>query len=102
MIFEITPEQIRSLNDSDLRKLIAYLCEQELRAQKQSPVAVTAGGNQNAKDGGIDVRVALPDGSAITGYVPSATTGFQVKAQDMPRAEVLEEMAPKGFLRPSI
>jgi hypothetical protein len=102
MIFEITPEQIGSLNDSDLRKLIAYLCEQELRAQKQSPVAVTAGGNQNAKDGGIDVRVALPDGSAITGYVPSATTGFQVKAQDMPRAEVLEEMAPKGFLRPSI
>jgi hypothetical protein len=48
-------------------------------AQGHCPSAVTWGGHQNAGDGGIDVRVALPTGAAISGYVPKAATGFQVK-----------------------
>lgn len=102
MIFEVTDKQIERLNDSDLRTLVAFLCAQTLRTQGHSPAAVTAGGNQNAKDGGIDVRVELPAGTAVSGYVPAAATGLQVKAQDMPRASVIEEMVPDGVLRPSI
>ena len=102
MIFEATDDQIALLNDTDLRTLVGYLCEEEVRKQGHSPAAVTRGGNQTAKDGGIDVRVALVPGSQIVGYVPAAATGFQVKAQDMPRQEVLNEMAPKGILRESI
>ncbi|MGE0278790.1 MAG: hypothetical protein AB7R40_25620 [Nitrospiraceae bacterium] len=82
MIFEITDEQIKALTDADLRTLVGYLCEEDLRTQSYSPSAVTRGGHQNASDGGIDVRVDLPDGAAPTGYVPAAATGFQVKAQD--------------------
>ena len=102
MIFEVTDDQIERLNDTDLRTLVGHLCEEEVRKQGHSPAAVTRGGNQTAKDGGIDVRVALASGSQIAGYVPTAATGFQVKAQDMPRQEVLDEMAPKGVLRESI
>jgi hypothetical protein len=102
MIFEVTDDQVELLNDADLRTLVGYLCEEDVRAHGHSPVAVTRGGHQNAKDGGIDVRVNLPDGAATSGYVPAVATGFQVKAQDMPSQKILDEMAPDGALRESI
>jgi len=58
-MFEIEGQHIAELNDEDLRTLIARLCEAELHC-KGSPIsAVTAGGDQNAPDGGLDVRVDL-------------------------------------------
>ena len=102
MILEVTGDQIAQLSDSDLRTLVGYLCEREVRAHGHSPATVTWGGHQNAADGGIDVRVTLGKGATISGYVPKAVAGFQVKAQDMPRAAILTEMAPGGFVRPSI
>lgn len=102
MIFEVTDDHIECLSDTDLRTLVGHLCEQEISRHGYSPSAVTRGGNQTAKDGGIDVRVALAPGSPITGYVAAAATGYQVKAQDMPRHEILNEMAPRGILRESI
>lgn len=102
MIFEVTDEQIERLNDADLRTLVGFLCEEEVKLHGHSPVSVTRGGNQNAADGGIDVRVDLHENAAIAGYVPVPATGFQVKAQDMPRQLILSEMAPGGVLRSSI
>ena len=102
MILEVTADQIAELNDTDLRTLVGYLCELEVRAQGHSPSAVTWGGHQNAGDGGIDVRIALPAGAVVSGYVPKPTTGYQVKAQDMPHGAIVKEMAPGGVLLPSI
>lgn len=102
MVLEVTGEQIAQLNDTDLRTLVGYLCEREVLAHGHSPSAVTWGGHQNAGDGGIDVRVSLLAGAAISGYVPKAATGYQVKAQDMPRSAILSEMAPGGAVLPSI
>lgn len=102
MILEVTADQIADLTDTDLRTLVGYLCEREVRTHGHSPSAVTWGGHQNAGDGGIDVRVALSAGAAISGYVPKPTTGFQVKAQDMPHGAILKEMAPGGIVLPSI
>lgn len=102
MILEVTGDQIAQLDDTALRTLVGYLCEREVRAHGQSPSAVTWGGHQNASDGGIDVRVALPTCVMISGYVPKAETVFQVKAQDMPRGAILKEMAPGGVILPSI
>lgn len=102
MILEVTGEQIAQLNDSDLRTLVGHLCEREVRSVGHSSSAVTWGGHQNAGDGGIDVRVSLLPDAAISGYVPKAATGFQVKAQDMPRAAILKEMAPGEVVLPSI
>src|SRR5438552_18921454 len=78
-MFEITPDDIARLSDEELRSLVGFLCEAELRSRGFPVSAVTWGGNQNAADGGIDVRVALPAGTAINGFVPRPLVGFQVK-----------------------
>ena len=101
MIFNVTPEHIEKLDDSDLRELVGYLAEQEILKAGYSPKEVTWGGHQNAPDGGIDVRVSLENGK-LSGYVPNKQTGFQVKAQAMPPMEIQREMRPKGKLRESI
>ena len=91
-MFDITGDDIAALNDEDLRTLVGRLCEAELRKQGLPLTAVTYGGNQTAKDGGLDVRVSLPPETAITGFVPEAATGFQAKKSDMPRAGILDEI----------
>ncbi len=101
-MFEITSDDISLLGDDDLRTLIGRLCEAEMRRRGLATSAVTWGGAQTAKDGGLDVRVSLPVGTVITGFVPTAQTGFQVKTPDMPRSKILEEMKPDGVLRPVI
>jgi hypothetical protein len=103
-MLEITCDDIAALSDAHMRTLIGLLCEAEMRRRGLPTSVVTFGGNQDAKDGGLDVRVALPAGTAIDGFVPKPATGFQVKKPDMPRAEILDEMKPKpgGVLRPVI
>jgi hypothetical protein len=98
-MLEITGEDISGLNDTDLRSLIGLLCEADLREQGIPTAGVTWGGHQNAKDGGIDVRVELNSTPVEDGFIPRSNTGFQVKKPDMPRAAILEEMKPNGELR---
>ena len=57
------------------------------------------GGNQDAKDGGIDVRVDVNASLLEDSFVPRAKTGFQLKKPDTPRVEILKEMSYKGNLR---
>lgn len=101
-MFDVTPDDIAQLNDVDLRELVGRLCEAELTSRGLSTAAVTWGGNQTAADGGLDVRVALPAGTPINGYIPRFSTGFQVKTPDMARAAILAEMRPDGAIRPVI
>jgi hypothetical protein len=103
-MFEISGDDISLLNDTDLRTLTGLLCEAEMRRRGLPSSAVTYGGSQTAKDGGLDVRVAVPVGPPIEGFVPKPQTGFQVKKQDMPRGDILDEMKPKPAraLRPVI
>ena len=99
-MLEISADDIANLNDEDLRSLVGQLCEAELRAHGLSPAAVTWGGNQNAADGGIDVRVSGEN--LIGGFLPRPNTGFQVKKTDFAPALIAPEMRPSGVLRPSI
>lgn len=101
-MLEITPDDIAGLADDDLRSLVALLCETEMRRRQLPSSAVTWGGHQDAADGGIDVRVDLPAGTAIKGYIPRAATGLQAKKPDMPASAIVAEMRPKGVIRPSI
>src|SRR5882762_8686935 len=101
-MFEITADDIALLNDEDLRSLVGRLCESEMRRRGISPSCVTWGGNQNAGDGGVDVRVALPPHVETEGFIPRPNTGFQVKAEDTPPSRILSEMRPHGMLRPAI
>jgi hypothetical protein len=101
-MFEITGAQIADLNDADLRTLVARLALAELRAQGCPSSSVTAGGNQDAADGGLDVRVECPSGLPKPDFVPRQHTGFQVKKPNMPVSAIRNEMRPGGVLRPVI
>ena len=101
-MFEITGSDIAALSDEDLRALVALLCEADLRRKDLSTAAVTAGGDQDAADGGIDVRVALPAETVIGGFIPRPVTGFQSKKSNMARTAILKEMRPRNVLRPVI
>src|ERR1700685_321545 len=101
-MLEITPDDVALLNDTDLRTLIGLLCESELRSRGLSAAAVTWSGDQNAADGGLDVRVALAEGETIEGFAPRPQTGFRVKKSDMPRARILNGMRLEGVLRPIV
>lgn len=95
----ITGNEIRDLNDTDLRTLIGHLCEAELSSRGIPTAGVTFGGHQNAKDGGLDVRVEVITTLHEDGFIPRSKTGFQVKKPDMPRKKISEEMRPDGELR---
>ncbi|MCP2091998.1 UNVERIFIED_ORG: hypothetical protein J2Y81_008104 [Paraburkholderia sediminicola] len=101
-MFDVEPDDIQKLNDTDLRELIGRLCEAELASRGLSPAAVTWGGSQTAKDGGLDVRVNLPSDIEIAGFIPRVATGFQVKKPDMARGAITTEMRPGGSIRPVI
>ena len=101
-IFRITSSDIKALNDGQARELVARLCNAELQAKGIGTDAVTWGGDQRAKDGGVDVRVEIAPGVGISGYIPKDSTVYQVKAEPFGKPKIPAEMAPKGVLRPAI
>ena len=101
-MFEISGHDIANLGDADLRFLVARLALAELKSKGLPRSSVTAGGNQDAADGGLDVRVECPTEIVDPDFVPRRLTGFQVKKPDMPVSAILEEMRPKGVMRPVI
>lgn len=101
-IIDVTGDDIAKLEDDELRTLVARLALAELGAQGLPLVGVTAGGNQDASDGGLDVHVDCGASLPRPSFVQRAITGFQVKKPDMPPHAIESEMRPKGILRPSI
>lgn len=102
MIFSVSGEDIARLDDVQLRLLVAKLCAADLRKHNLPLSSLTAGGNQNAADGGLDVRVDIRSSFFSADFIPRAQAGIQVKVPDMPRGEILKEMKPNGELRPVI
>ena len=100
-MLELTGNHIEKLNDEDLRELVFKMCEAELRRHNQPVAAVTAGGNQTATDGGVDVRVDL-QAPATLDFIPRAQTVFQVKCEDLTTSKIEKEMCPGGQLRTSV
>lgn len=101
-VFTVTTEEIQLLNDAQSRELVARLSREELRRLGGSGAAVTWGGDQRAKDGGVDVRVDAGSLVATSGYVPRTQTAYQVKAESFPKSKISPEMAPGAVLRPAI
>lgn len=101
-MFEVIGSEIQMLDDSQLRTLIARLAIAELRAKNLPISGVTAGGDQNAADGGLDVRVELPNKSFSDDFIPCVPLGIQVKKPNMSKAAITAEMRPNGSLRPVI
>lgn len=101
-MFQLKKDQIRNLDPEQLRELIARLCEAEVAAKGMPRSAVSWGGAQTAKDGGLDVEVRLADEVFRGDFVPRPRTGIQVKKSKMPPGKIRSEMAPGGKLRTAI
>ncbi len=101
-IFHINKEDIKQLDDSQARELVARLCQVEVQAKRISTSCVLWGGNQRAADGGVDVRVSNVSGINLDGYIPKNQTIYQVKAEKFGPAKIPKEMAPKSVLHASI
>lgn len=98
-MFEVTGDEIQRLDDVELRTLVARLAIAELSAKGLPVSGVTAGGDQNAADGGLDVRVELQGASYAGDFIPRVPLGIQVKKPDMGPAAIAGEMKPNGTLR---
>ncbi len=101
-IFSITVENIQSLDDVQSRELVARLCRAELRKKGISSAAVTWGGDQRAKDGGVDVFIDVDPPKGVKGYIKHDQCVFQVKAEKFSKGKIPGEMMPRGILRPAI
>jgi hypothetical protein len=101
-MFDVTGQDISFLSDEDVRTLVGRLCEAELTRLGLSPLCATWGGNQNAVDGGVDVRVTLGESALLGGAFARSNAVYQVKAEDMARGKILAEMKPDGTVRQSI
>ena len=101
-IFSVDKSLIKAVDDVTARELVARLCRAELRSQGLPESAVTWGGDQRAKDGGVDVCVECPSPLRAPNFVKTAQSVFQVKAERFPPSKIRAEMAPKDILRPAI
>ena len=103
-LFEVSPEDVESLKDDELRELVARLCKATLIEAGLSATCVTWGGDQRERDGGIDVRVQLHDKDSLpdSRWLHWKSVGFQVKATEMRPAKIKKEMCPKGSLQSAI
>lgn len=99
-MFEISRDQLRRLNDVQLRELVARLCEAELSRAGAPAGALRWGGAQTTADGGLDIDVQVEDREFQGDFLPRARTGIQVKKSKMPAGKIVKEMSPKGILRP--
>lgn len=91
----LSGDDIAHLDDASLRELVARLCAAELRRAGLPLSSLTAGGSQDAADGGIDVRVELPASTPALDFIRRPVTGFQAKTQPMAPSDVLAEMRPR-------
>lgn len=95
--FELNAADISSLDDAELRELVARLSEAELIQQGISPSCVMWGGAQEAPDGGLDVSVKGAAGISNSNFVPRERTGFQVKKHSIGKSACQKEMQNKGI-----
>lgn len=90
---------VRKLDDVQLRQLVIRLVEAELALAGRPLSGVTAGGDQNAADGGLDLRV-VSEGPGLD-FLPAFPVGIQVKAEAMPPAKIETEIRLGGRDRPA-
>ncbi|MER9940382.1 hypothetical protein NKJ70_00345 [Mesorhizobium sp. M0092] len=95
-IFQVKKASLKRLNDEQARELVARLCKAECRTLGLPESAVTWGGDQRAKDGGVDVRVKLIGNQRGLDFIPKPSAAFQVKAEAFPPSKIPDEVAPTG------
>lgn len=94
--FEVTKELVSGLDDTQLRKLLEHLLIAESNARGIAHIAIAVGGNQTAKDGGVDGSIVWDGAPEPGGWLPRRHIYLQSKAEAMARTKLLGEMRPGG------
>lgn len=98
-MFEVTIDDIMALDDKALRELVGRLCKAEIERDNGSTSGVYYGGDQDAKDGGVDVEVDIDFSLRKGSYIPRRCTYYQVKKPKMSPKVIEKEMCPNGERR---
>jgi len=101
-MLQVTKKEIQNLKDDELRELIKELCISSLRECNISSKCVISGGNQDASDGGVDIRIKSDTDIIQDNYISNKNTIIQVKVPKMPPTSIKNEMKPKDILRSCI
>lgn len=101
-LFLVNSEEIQRLDDEQARELVARLVRAEAEKLGAVDSSVTWGGDQRAKDGGIDVRFTSSALASTSSHLPADCVGYQVKAEKFPPSKITGEMAPAGVISASI
>lgn len=92
-IFEVTNQEIKSLNEEQLHKLLDRLLDVEAAKRnfciKDFHVAIT---NTKAQDGGVDGKLDTTTEWEFNGFVTNNKVIFQIKAQSHPESECRKEI----------
>ena len=99
-MFDIPKDQLLRLSDVDLRELVARLCEAELSRAGAPVSAVRWGGSHTTPDGGLDIEIRVEGQEFAGDFVPRPGLEFKSKNRGCQRGKIIEEMSPKGNLRP--
>ena len=97
--FDITSDDIKRLDDDQLRLVLNFLLEAEANKHGIPLSAIRLGGDQNAADGGADARVEDSGAADGTDWLPKFPIIFQSKAEDMERSKLIRELKPNGVIR---
>lgn len=101
-MFLVSSEEIQRLSDEQARELVARFVRSEAEKLDAVGSSVTWGGDQRAKDGGIDVRFKSTALAENSSYLPKHCVGDQVKAEKFQPSKISGEMAPAGTISASI
>lgn len=103
-IFEINVEQIKSLDDNQLTRLLQKLLESEAVQFKIPLSSITLSTEIKAPDGGEDGRIRWEGKPTNTNWLPNNFTSFQVKAKQMGPTDCANEIInrDKTDLKPKI
>ena len=101
-MFRVTGIDITDLSGRNLRTLLVRLNPAEVRSQGCSASSLTAGGERDTPDDGVDVRVDCVVPLTTADAIPRTLAGSQVNKSDMGPSGIHAGICPHALLRPSI
>ena len=101
-ILEITPDDIKRLDEKQLPDLLLRLLRMEAHKYGIPKSCIFGTLNTKAADGGEDAHIKWTGEPDKTEWLPNRYTLFQCKATEMPSSKCIHEIVHKGELKPRV
>jgi len=101
-ILEVTPDDIKRLDEKQLPDLLLRLLRMEAQKYGIPKSCISGSLNIKAGDGGEDAHIKWIGGPDKTEWLPNSYTLFQCKATEMTTSKCKNEIVNKGELKPRV